>query len=342
MNTVLHSGLTKVLMVDSFRELSYELGNIGKNTVWVFDSKSALMVRPLPEPNVILESGPSSKKFASVQRILECANENKFTEDATFLAIGGGVVSDVTGFASALWMYGSKLVLVPTTLVAMADACVGGVTTIDFKSTRNRVGIIHPAETVIICTDTLKSLSKTDFMNGLSVIIKHSFLSEDESLGKTMILEKQKVLAQDEKVIQNIISLSLRVKANYTEPVKRPLLELGEALACDLQLLYPSRFSYGKALAWGMCRSAEIAIDTGKCSQQYGQSIIRLYQSYGFDTQFRIPRTQWQEMRSVINRDRSYSDRNYRFVLPVNQGKTEITEIDEDTIRKAVIENVVF
>jgi 3-dehydroquinate synthase len=239
-------------------------------------------------------------------------------------------------------MYGSRLVLVPTTLVAMADACVGGVTTIDFKSTRNRVGIIHPAEKVIICTDTLKSLSKTDFMNGLSVIIKHSFLSDDDSLGKTLILEKQKVTAQEEKVLQNIISLSLRVKANFTEPAKRPFLELGEALACDLQLLYPSRFSYGKALAWGMCRSAEIAIDTGKCTPQYGQSIIRMYQSYGFDTQFRIPRTQWQEMRSVINRDRSYSDRNYRFVLPVNQGKTEITEIDEDTIRKAVIENVVF
>lgn len=342
MNTILHSGITKVLMVDNFKELSYELGNFGKNTVWVFDSKSALMVRPLPEPNVILESGPASKKFASVQRILESANDNKFTKDTTFLAIGGGVVSDITGFASALWMYGSKLALVPTTLVAMADACVGGVTGIDFKSTRNRVGIIHPAEIVIICTDTLKSLSKTDFMNGLAVIIKHSFLSENENLGKVLILEKQKVLAQEDQVLKNIISLSLTVKASYTEPVKRPCLELGEALACDLQILYPSRFSYGKALAWGMCRSAEIAIDLGKCTPQYGQSIIRMYQSYGFDTQFRIPRTQWQEMRNVINREKDYSDRNYRFVLPVNQGKTELVDVDEETIKKAVIENVVF
>ena len=342
MNTILHSGITKVIMVDSFRELSYELGNFGKNTVWVFDSKSALMVRPMPEPNVILESGPSSKKFSSVQRILESANENKFTIDPTFIAIGGGNVCDITGFASALWMYGSKLVLVPTTLVAMADACVGGQTAIDFKNTRNRVGIIHPAETVIICTDTLKSLSKTDFMNGLSVIIKHSFLSEEDNLGKTLILEKQKVIAKDDQVIKNLIALSLSVKANYTEPVKRPYLELGEALASNLQILFPSRFSYGQALAWGMCRSAEIAIDIELCTPQYGQSIIRMYQSYGFDTQFRIPRTQWQEMRSVINRDRSYADRSFKFVLPVSQGKTRIVEIDEDTIRKAVIENVVF
>lgn len=342
MENILNSGITKVLMVDSFKELSYELGNFGNNTVWVFDSKSALMVRPLPEPNVILESGNASKKFASVQRILECANDNKFTIDPTFIAIGGGVVSDITGFASAIWMYGSKYVLVPTTLVAMADACVGGLTAIDFKNTRNRVGILHPAETVIICTDTLRSLSKTDFMNGLAVIIKHSFLSEDESLGKALILEKQKVLSHDDQVLRKLITLSLKTKSHYTEPVKRPYLEIGEALASNLRIMYPSRFSYGQALAWGMSRSADIAIDLGLCTAQYGQSIIKMYQSYGFDTQFKIPRTQWQEMRNVINRDRSFSDRSYKFVLPVNQGITKITEIDEDAIRKAVIENVVF
>lgn len=334
--------MTKVLMVDSFQELSWEIGKFGKNAVWVFDSNSALMVRPLPEPNVILENGEKSKNFSSIQRILETASENKLFNDATFISIGGGVVSDITGFASAIWMYGSRLILVPTTLVGMADACIGGRTGIAFRNSPDRVGVYHQAETVIICPDALKSLSKTDIFNGLAVIIKHAYLSDNEEIEKILFTEKQKILAFDPVVMKKLIALSLDAKKKYLEPVRRISLEMGEVLAFTLRFLYPSRFSYGKALAWGMCRSAEIAIETGLCTRQFGMSLVKTCQSLGYDVSFRIPRTQWQETRAVLNRAKSISDRSVKLVLPVSQGKTELVSVDEETLKKIIIENALL
>ena len=329
-------------MVDGFQELSWEVGKFGKNALWVFDSNSALMVRPLPQPFVILQSGENSKNFASVQRILESANENSLVNDATFISIGGGVVSDITGFAAALWLYGSRLVLIPTTLVGIVDACLGGRTGIDFKGFPDRVGINYPAESVIICPDTLKSLSKTDFSNGLAIIVRYAFLSDGEEIENILITEKEKVLTSDIPVMKKLIILSLETKNSYLESGNRKALEFGELFATALRLLYPARFSYGQALAWGMSRCAEISAELGLCTRQFSLSVEKTCQAIGFDVSFRIPRTRWQETRNVLNRIKTVSDRSFRLVLPLSQGKTELAEVDEDIVRKVIIENALF
>ncbi|MCQ2397970.1 MAG: 3-dehydroquinate synthase, partial [Sphaerochaetaceae bacterium] len=97
---------TKVIFADGFSSLSGEIEKLDSPVLWVCDSNTARMVRPLPEPNVILQPGTASKHWPSVERILSVAVENSFPKNGTFLALGGGVITDVTGFAASIYHRG--------------------------------------------------------------------------------------------------------------------------------------------------------------------------------------------------------------------------------------------
>ena len=101
MREILNCLGTKVLMADSFSDLSYHVGTYGKSTLWVCDSNTARMVRPLPSPNVVLEAGESSKSFACVERIISVAIDNNLGRECTFIALGGGLICDVTAARSS-------------------------------------------------------------------------------------------------------------------------------------------------------------------------------------------------------------------------------------------------
>ena len=144
MREILNCLGTKVLMADSFSDLSYHVGTYGKSTLWVCDSNTARMVRPLPSPNVVLEAGESSKSFACVERIISVAIDNNLGRECTFIALGGGMICDVTAFAASIYMRGCKVILIPTTLISMASSALGGKTSINFKFSKEAVGTFSP------------------------------------------------------------------------------------------------------------------------------------------------------------------------------------------------------
>ena len=117
---------THVLFVDTIRELSSRLSDYGQRVLWVFDVNSARLFTSLPENNVILPSGEKFKSWSSIEKILSAALDAHLGRDSLFIGFGGGVVCDMTAFAASVFMRGCGLVLVPTTLLCMVDASIGG------------------------------------------------------------------------------------------------------------------------------------------------------------------------------------------------------------------------
>lgn len=346
MKTIADSMGTEILIADSFSELAWEVGNLGRQILWVFDSNTALMVRPLPEPNVIIEPGEDSKRMSNVLRILDSAYDYKLEKNAVFLAFGGGVVSDITGLAASMWKFGSSFAAVPTTLLSMVDCCIGGRNGINFKGSGRLVGTYYPPVKILICPDTLRSLTKTEYANGLAQCIRLAFIAEDETLGRTLILERQDILARKPETVAKVIEQAVNVKRKYVEsdPIESnglsDALNVGNFLADALRLLTGQSFSYGKALAWGLSRSADITEQTRNCTSQFAGSITRLYQSYGFDTTYRISRGQWQELKKLLGM--TTADNTIGLILPVSQGKVARIKVNEDIIREQVIENALL
>ena len=208
---------TKVFMADDFTDLSYHVGTYGNNTLWVCDTNTAKMVRPLPTPNVILDAGESSKSFACVEKILSVAIDKNLGRDCTFIALGGGMICDITAFAASIYMRGIKVILIPTTLVSMASSSLGGKTSINFRFAKDIVGTFFPANEVLICTDCLRSLTQKDYMNGFAEVLKHSLLTKDDGLFNIVATQKQKILERDPEILKSVISISLQIKKSYID-----------------------------------------------------------------------------------------------------------------------------
>lgn len=335
---------TRVLMADDFADLSYHVGTYGSNTLWVCDTNTSRMVRPLPTPNVVIENGESTKNFGSIERIISTAMDNGLGRDCTFIALGGGMVCDVTAFAASIYMRGCKVILIPTTLLGMVDACIGGKTAINFRFAKNIVGSFFPANEVLICIDCLKSLSNRDYMNGFAEVLKDSLLTKDDTLFNILASQKQKILEKDPEVLKTIVSLSLQIKNSFVEndPYERQgirsALNLGHTFAHALESLSRLQWSYGQAVAWGICRAAETSRELGLCSDEFAAGVLKLFAYYEFETNYKIQRGDWMDFKAQLLKDKHSSNGKVNFTLIRDQGEYEIRSVEDDVLKKLVMQ----
>ncbi|MBO4393269.1 MAG: 3-dehydroquinate synthase [Spirochaetales bacterium] len=334
---------TKVLMADSFADLSYHVGTYGKSTLWVCDSNTARMVRPLPTPNVVLESGESSKSFACLERIISVAIDNNLGRDCTFIALGGGMICDITAFAASIYMRGCKVILIPTTLISMASSVLGGKTSINFKFAKDIVGTFFPANEVLVCTDCLKSLSNKDYMNGFAEVLKHSLLTKDDALFNIIATQKQKIMDRDTETLKSIVTISLQIKKSYVDndPYERfgirAALNLGSTFAYALEGMSRLQWSSGQATAWGVCKAMEASREVGLCSPEFAAGVIKLFSFYGFDVKYRIQRGDWMAYKNQLSKNKKAVNGVTSFVLLKDQGEYEIRPLDEEIIKNVVM-----
>ena len=334
---------TKVFMADDFTDLSYHVGTYGNNTLWVCDTNTAKMVRPLPTPNVILDAGESSKSFACVEKILSVAIDKNLGRDCTFIALGGGMICDITAFAASIYMRGIKVILIPTTLVSMASSSLGGKTSINFRFAKDIVGTFFPANEVLICTDCLKSLTQKDYMNGFAEVLKHSLLTKDDGLFNIVATQKQKILERDPEILKSVISISLQIKKSYidNDPYERlglrAALNLGSTFAYALEGMSRLQWSSGQAVAWGICKAMEASRELGICTKEFAAGVIKLFAFYGFDVNYRIQRGDWMDYRNQLAKNKKAVNGVTSFVLLKDQGEYEIRPVDEEIIKSVVM-----
>ncbi|HEX7030847.1 MAG TPA: 3-dehydroquinate synthase family protein, partial [Gammaproteobacteria bacterium] len=188
---------------------------------------------------LILPAGEAAKTLETVESIWSLLADRNFGRDAVLIALGGGVIGDMTGFAAACWMRGIDFIQVPTTLLAQVDASVGGKTGVDLPAGKNLVGAFHQPVAVLADTDTLQTLPEREYLAGIAEIVKVALIADEEFLAW---LETNAVRLRERApdAVVHAIHRSCEIKAaivmaDERERGQRALLNLGHTFAHALE-----------------------------------------------------------------------------------------------------------
>jgi len=269
-------------------------------------------VKTLAFPN-----GEGSKQISTLSDILEFFAQNHFTRKDIFLSIGGGVVGDITGLAAALYMRGIQFIQVPTTLLSMVDASVGGKTAVDLKAGKNLIGAFWQPSMVIADTQIIANLPGDIFSEGMAEVIKSDLIA-DAGIVKWTI--NGKVKDHLEQVIESCIQMkgSVVEQDEYETKGLRKVLNMGHTVAHAIEKLSGYQVSHGVAVATGLVWEAKIAQQIQLCSQSFTDDIKHAVDCYGlyFDVPYSIV-----DMVDAMRSDKKNEDQNIDFVFPITYGK---------------------
>jgi len=313
----------------------------GRNGLLVCDRNTEKLAKIAPLATVVLDSGEHNKNWRSVERILESAVKLELGRDSWVFGLGGGVVCDMAAFAASVYMRGCRLALVPTTLLAMVDASIGGKTGIDFAGFKNLVGSFYPADRVHIAVEALGTLAESDFRSGLAEVIKHALLGAGDLLS---LLEERPDLfsARDPAAVEMSISRSLDIKGDivtrdFTENGVRSYLNFGHTFGHALESAGGfGVFSHGEAVAWGMDRALAAGVLSGITDSGYALRVRRLLDRYGYHTGAVPGGVDVEAVLAAMKQDKKKRQDRLRFVLQRNLGETIVTSLEESVVREVL------
>jgi len=238
---------------------------------------------------LILPPGEQEKTLARFAEVMSALCEMGASRDATLIALGGGVVGDLTGFAAACWMRGVRFLQLPTTLLAMVDSSVGGKTAVDLPAGKNLVGAFHQPSAVIADIDTLVTLPIRELHAGFAEVIKYGALG-DLHFFAWLEANADALLAKDAEIIGQAIERCCRHKAGIvardeTEQGERALLNFGHTFghAIEVEAGFGSVL-HGEAVAIGMACAARLSATLGRAPLADAERLIELLTRFGLPT----------------------------------------------------------
>ena len=229
----------------------------------------------------IFPAGEKSKNFATLSDILNFFAKSGMTRKDVAIALGGGVTGDITGFAAGVYMRGISYVQIPTTLLASVDSSVGGKTAVDLESGKNLAGVFIQPKLVISDTETLKTLDKEIYSDGMAEVIKTAIL------GDSLLFEK---LESEEDIDEYIVTHCVNYKGKIVsedefEMGVRKLLNLGHTPAHSIEKLSSYTLSHGHAVGIGLSMVAKASYREGLLSRESAIKILKLLDKYSLSTE---------------------------------------------------------
>src|SRR5450755_5104863 len=216
-----------------------------------------------------MPDGERSKRLSTLEKLAEKLVQQGADRGATLLALGGGVVGDVTGFLASIYMRGVEVIQIPTTVLAQVDAAVGGKTGVNLVSGKNLLGTFHQPRAVLIDPAVLETLSSREYRSGLYESLKCGIIG-DPGLFRLFEDRRREILDRDPVAIEKVIADSVRLKASIVsaderEGGLRQVLNFGHTIghALEAETNY-TRLLHGEAVAWGMIAATHLALSTGK------------------------------------------------------------------------------
>jgi len=227
----------------------------------------------------VFPAGESSKNGETYLNLLEFLAENQITRSDTLVALGGGVVGDLTGFAAATFLRGVDFIQLPTTLLAAVDASVGGKTAIDLKNGKNLAGAFYQPRLVLCDLNTLDTLPDDIFADGCAEVIKYGMIGDE---GLLDLLGQKDFRDDPEEVVARCISMKRDlVEADEFDTGARQLLNLGHTIGHGIEACSHYGISHGKAVAMGMTIITRAAIAQGMCPSESLSNLQKLLKQYG-------------------------------------------------------------
>jgi 3-dehydroquinate synthase len=297
----------------------------------------------------ILPAGEEYKTLDSLQKIYDVAFANRLERSSTMVALGGGVIGDMTGFAAATWLRGIKVVQVPTTLLAMVDAAIGGKTGVNHPKGKNLIGAFHQPSLVLIDPDVLQTLPEREFRGGMAEVIKYGVIWDAELFAK---LEQAQTLDKLSDVnaglIQAILERSCGCKAEVVskdekESGLRAILNYGHTIGHAVESLTGyTQVTHGEAVGIGMVAASRIAVALQMWDHESDCRQLKLIEKTGLPTQ--LPSgLNIEEIIDSLQSDKKVKSGKVRFILPTQIGTVTITDqVPADTIRQVLQDMMPF
>ena len=294
---------------------------------------------------IVIPAGEEYKTIESVLTICQVALNANLTRKDTFCAIGGGVITDIGAFAASIYKRGASVEFVPTTLLSMVDAAIGGKTGCDFAEFKNIIGSFFPAKALFMFPEFILSLSNKEFLSGFAESIKTALLF-NKSLLNYINDNKEKILNKDLEALNVVISLCAKAKASVvqkdlSEKNIRMLLNFGHTFGHALESKAGlGNLTHGECVAWGIARALKLSVITGLCSSEYYNFVKNLLDSFGYTTKANHPLYIYKDgLLNQMKNDKKNSSTTIRCILQKDIQKNIITEIEDKIILQALEED---
>jgi len=298
--------------------------------VWTATGKEILRGLGGYKPRVHqFDDAEAAKNLHSVENIARNLVSAGADRRAVVIAVGGGVVGDVAGFAAASYLRGTSLVHVPTTLVAQTDSAIGGKTGVNLPEGKNLVGAFYPPKLVMVDSQVMKTLPGREFRGGLAEIIKYGVIA-DPKLFRFLEKNFETVLARDARSLEYLIARSIEIKAHVVskderESGLREILNFGHTFGHALESATGyKRYQHGEAVAWGMMAAALYGHEIGVTPAPDAARIIALVRRMGKLPEW--PRLAPKKLMELMGSDKKTRAGKLRFVLTPRIGQAATYE----------------
>jgi 3-dehydroquinate synthase len=294
-------------------------------THWVRGVMCAL-AKHKPVPVILFDDSESSKDLQTIEALARQLVHAGADRRATIVAVGGGVVGDVAGFAAATYLRGVQIVHVPTTLVAQVDSSIGGKTGVNLAEGKNLVGAFYSPRFVVTDPEMLLTLPHREFRSGLYEVIKYALIADPE-LFEFLDRRMLALLRRDADALAWVIARCIRIKAHVVakderEGGLREILNFGHTLGHALEAATKyRRFRHGEAIAWGMIYAALLGVATNRFKESSATRFIRLLTNVG--PLPGISGIRAAQLRPILAGDKKSRGGRIRWVLPRRIGKVE-------------------
>ena len=280
---------------------------------------------------LVIEAGEEQKTPATVAQIHDKAYAMQLERSSLMLALGGGVVGDMTGFAAATWLRGVAVVQVPTTLLAMVDAAIGGKTGVNHPGGKNLIGAFHQPTLVLMDPDTLATLPKREFRAGMAEVIKYGIVGDPDLFEDLeAITDPSCAEGLGADALINLLERSAAAKARVVaadekEGGLRAILNYGHTFGHVVETLSGyGTWLHGEAVAIGMVAVGELAVQRGSWSREEADRQCTLIDRAGLPT--RWPDLDPESVLRTLQGDKKVRDGQLRFVMPTSIGSVDVRD----------------
>jgi len=288
---------------------------------------------------LVLGDGEALKTLDSAARVFAALAAMKASRDAAIVALGGGVIGDLAGFAASCWMRGIAFVQMPTTLLAMVDSSVGGKTGVNLPQGKNLVGAFHQPRAVVIDTDTLATLADRELRSGLAEVVKYGAIA-DVDFFAWLEAHATELLAREPAALAHAIATSCRQKAaivarDETEQGERALLNFGHTFGHALEAVAGyGHLLHGEGVAIGMCLASRLSARRGCAGAADAERLASLLRTLGLPTAL-PPGVSADALLAAMQLDKKAVSGNLRLILWRGVGKAEIaTDVSAADVRE--------
>jgi 3-dehydroquinate synthase len=287
----------------------------------------------------VIPVGERSKSMAQLQDVLAFLERQRIDRGGCVIAVGGGTVGDLAGFAAAVWQRGVRLVGVPTTLLAMVDSSIGGKTGVNGTRSKNAIGAFWQPSAVIADLACIETLPPASYREAFAEVVKYA-VAMDHGLFDILKKERPRLLAGDRAMLESVVFRCVTAKAlvvakDEREKGRRAILNYGHTAGHALEAASGFRISHGRSVAFGMRVAAQIALAMELCSKRLVESQDEMLTAYGLPD--KPPHVDPSRVLAAIPRDKKARRGKVAWVLPRRLGRAEIGHaVPSALVRRAV------